>query len=57
MMSMIFLLMFFALVLGLFGWRIPALICVTASFGLTVNKFLWAVHNAEYGYSMPWLQF
>ena len=55
MMFVIFLFMFLALALGLFGWRTLALICVALSLGLAAKEFLWEIHSAEYGYSMPWL--
>jgi uncharacterized membrane protein len=57
MMFFIFLFMFIALVLGVFGWRKTALICVVLSLGLATREFLWEIHSSEYGYAMPWLQF
>lgn len=57
MMFVIFLFMLLTLALGLFGWRKIALVCVAISLGLAAKEFLWEIYSAEYGYSMPWLQF
>lgn len=57
MMLLIFVFMTLALSFGWFGYRALSIGFVFLCLVLVTKEFLWEIHSAEYGYSMPWLQF
>ncbi|GAB1582666.1 MULTISPECIES: hypothetical protein [Phyllobacteriaceae] len=56
MMAAVFALLSLALVLGWFGRRSIALLCILLCLAVAVKEFLWEIHSSEYGYRMPWIQ-
>ncbi|MBB6260615.1 putative membrane protein YhhN [Paenochrobactrum gallinarii] len=56
MMLLLFFLMMLALGFNWFGYRTLSLAFVTSCLVVAIKEFLWEIHSADYGYSMPWLQ-
>jgi hypothetical protein len=56
MMAVIFAMLSAALLVGWFGRRSLAILCVAITLLFAVHLFLWEIHSPEYGFRMPWLQ-
>ena len=56
MMTPIFALTFFALLLAWLGRGRLALAALLVMLALSIGLFLFEVHNRDYGFRMPWLQ-
>ena len=56
MMAFIFAVLSAALLVGWFGRRSLAIVCVAVALLSAVYLFLWEIRSPVYGFSMPWLQ-
>lgn len=56
MMALVFAAMALALVVGWFGRRSIAIVCLVACLILALKLFLWEIYSPEYGFRMPWIQ-
>ncbi|RCS23101.1 hypothetical protein DUT91_12290 [Phyllobacterium salinisoli] len=56
MMVAVFALLSLALVLGWFGRRSIAMLCIFLCLAVALKEFLWEIHSSTYGYRMPWIQ-
>lgn len=56
MMAAVFASLSLALVLGWFGRRSIAVVCILLCLGLAVKEFLWEIYSPDYGFRMPWIQ-
>ncbi|ENQ02537.1 hypothetical protein C031_02796 [Brucella abortus F6/05-2] len=56
MMLAIFIFMTIAMWFCWFGLLSIALVCMFLCLALATKEFLWEIHSADYGYSMPWVQ-
>ncbi|EEZ29246.1 predicted protein [Brucella pinnipedialis M292/94/1] len=56
MMLAIFIFMTIAMWFCWFGRLSIALVCMFLCLALATKEFLWEIHSADYGYSMPWVQ-
>jgi hypothetical protein len=55
-MTAVFAAMSLALVIGWFGLRSLAIVCLGVCLVLAVKLFLWEIYSPEYGFRMPWIQ-
>lgn len=56
MMVAVFATMFLAILIGEFGPRWLAALCLAACVGLFVWLFLFEIYSPDWGFRMPWLQ-
>lgn len=56
MMAAVFAAMALALVIGWFGRRSVAIVCLVVCLVLAVKLFLWEIYSPDYGFRMPWIQ-
>lgn len=56
MMVAVFASLSLALVLGWFGRRSIAVLCILLCLALAVKEFLWEIYSPNYGFRMPWIQ-
>lgn len=56
MMTITFVMLLAAFVLGLRDLPRSAIACLFLTFAMVVGIFLWEIYSPDYGFRMPWLQ-